>query len=329
MTRVTSSTVPVRFTDDMDHVYAELSCLRLAIEQHGVISRLEALALGMTDEAIRHRLETGQWAQLYAGVYAPPVAADGWLTSLNAARLAAGRGTVAFGRSAAALHELDLPAPHMVELGAVTKRRAPGTDVLIHCCRPLPASHITTVKGISVTTVARTLCEVGRFVSLGRLERCLDDAPAGGKVTTGEIRSAYEVTGTRGRRGPASARLLVEEREVDPVELETKIEAALRTIVAHLPLPAPEFQWTHIFRDGSEASIDFYWPNVSLGLEADSRRWHTSKSRWEHDLRRDNRLKAEGITILRFTWIDATARRGEIGSVILDTYRRLEAGLAR
>src|ERR1700759_1983696 len=42
----------------------------IARRQHGVIARIQLLALGYTDGAIRHRLAKGRLHRVYPGVYA-------------------------------------------------------------------------------------------------------------------------------------------------------------------------------------------------------------------------------------------------------------------
>src|SRR4051794_35211666 len=81
----------------------DLRIADLARDQHGVVSRRNLYEIGLTRDAIRHRLAGGRLHRLYWGVYAvghTVLTREGhWI----AAVLAAGPGAVLSHRSAAAL----------------------------------------------------------------------------------------------------------------------------------------------------------------------------------------------------------------------------------
>ncbi|MGH2684207.1 MAG: endonuclease domain-containing protein [Actinomycetota bacterium] len=54
--------------------------------------------------------------------------------------------------------------------------------------------------------------------------------------------------------------------------------------------------------------LDFAYPPSRIGIEADGYRWHGGRERWVRDVRRENRLKLLGWTLLRFTWEDVRDR---------------------
>ena len=74
-------------------------------EQHGLISRSQARAEGLTDDQIRRRLRTGEWVCAARGVYRHAVCPETPLSRLLAGCLACDG--VASHRSAAALHDID------------------------------------------------------------------------------------------------------------------------------------------------------------------------------------------------------------------------------
>ena len=72
---------------------------RLLIQQLDVISRRQALAAGVTDNALRHRLRPGgPWRELLPGVYMAATGAPTTLQQEMAALLYAGSGSVIPGR---------------------------------------------------------------------------------------------------------------------------------------------------------------------------------------------------------------------------------------
>src|SRR5688572_29115880 len=50
-------------------VSADEACERLAARQHGVLSRRQALAEGMSDRGVDRRIERGRWQILHRGIY--------------------------------------------------------------------------------------------------------------------------------------------------------------------------------------------------------------------------------------------------------------------
>lgn len=130
----------------------------LADRQHGVISRRQLLELGLSSDAIAHRLARGRLHQLHRGIYAvgrPKVSLHGkWM----AAVLACGPEALLSHRSAAALWGLIDQRGAIVDVTvpATALRRRPG----IRAHRrgpPLPrAEH----EGVPVLSVAATLLDL-------------------------------------------------------------------------------------------------------------------------------------------------------------------------
>lgn len=76
---------------------------KLAEGQHGVVLRSQVRELGVTPDAIQHRLDAGRWELVRAGVYRLPGSPRSWEQQLLAVVLGAGAGAVASHRTAAAL----------------------------------------------------------------------------------------------------------------------------------------------------------------------------------------------------------------------------------
>ena len=52
--------------------------------------------------------------------------------------------------------------------------------------------------------------------------------------------------------------------------------------------------------------VDFYWPAVRLVVEVDGYANHGNRRSFEHDHRRDGDLAANGLRVLRVTWLQLT-----------------------
>jgi very-short-patch-repair endonuclease len=64
------------------------------------------------------------------------------------------------------------------------------------------------------------------------------------------------------------------------------------------------------------ARLDFAYPAIRVGIEADGYRWHGNPEDWRRDLRRENRLKLLGWTLLRFSWEDVHDRPELVASQV-------------
>ncbi|HVA73625.1 MAG TPA: type IV toxin-antitoxin system AbiEi family antitoxin domain-containing protein, partial [Acidimicrobiales bacterium] len=107
----------------------------------GVISRQEALRLGLTEQQIVSRLRTGAWVRQTRGVYRLTGSPPGPLGDLRAAVLACGRQAAASHLSAAWLWGLaDAPPP------AHATRPAPATRPTV----TIPHTKVRDVEGVRV-----------------------------------------------------------------------------------------------------------------------------------------------------------------------------------
>jgi predicted transcriptional regulator of viral defense system len=142
-----------RRLDPIDAQVAEL-----ARRQHGVVERQQLVALGLSLDAIDHRVECGRLLRLHRGVYA---VGHRKLTGLGvwmAAVLAAGPGAVLSHRSAGALWGVRAWSGRRVEI-AVPRRRRVRDGLVLHETQ-LPEDERDEHEGIPVTTPARTLLDL-------------------------------------------------------------------------------------------------------------------------------------------------------------------------
>jgi predicted transcriptional regulator of viral defense system len=134
----------------------------LADRQHGVVSRVQLLAAGVPIGRIERLVTAGWLRPIHPGVYAVGygrLTREGrWL----AAVLACGDRAVLSHRSAAALWQLRRRVGGPIEVTIAGRRSArtiPG--LTIHRPTRLMRVEVTVRSGIPVTTVARTLLDLG------------------------------------------------------------------------------------------------------------------------------------------------------------------------
>lgn len=273
---------------------------RLAATQHGVLSRGQALRAGLSDRAIARRVASGHWRVLHAGIYAPAAVPPSWLQRLMAAILRGGPSALASHRSAAALWRLDGVNERPIEISVKAGRSIRGA--IVHRRPPADDPGAAVIHGVPSSGIERTLLELAAVVSPMRAGLALDDALRRGRTTLAAMRELLAHSGRK--TGVPVLRSLLDARDDRDALLESPLEAAmLRLLRDHgLPLPVPQ----HPVTEGRDiiARLDFAYPAQRVGIEADGYRWHGGPERWRLDLRRENKLKLLGWTILRFSWED-------------------------
>lgn len=273
-----------------------------AASRHGVIGVAEATKLGVSRSRLRTAIARGDWTRPAQGVLVATAAPATWLQLAMIAVIASGG--VLSHRAAARLHGLDGFEDACVEVtvAANCSWRMPG--VVVHRARPIDRGDVLEVDGIAVTSIARTLVDLGSVVDDDLLEQALDDA-----LRKGASLRWIEHTLERERRpGPGGGRalrqLLARPDRQGPVA-DSVFERKIERICVDSGLRAPQRQID--VRDSERnlvGVIDLGWPDRRLGIECHSLRWHAGAVRGERDRVRDNRLTALGWELIYATWRD-------------------------
>jgi very-short-patch-repair endonuclease len=264
----------------------------LARRQHGVVARAQLLGLGMSSEAVRHRLASGRLHRLMRGIYAvgrPEVSARGrWM----AAVLACGPTARLSHRSAAELWGIRPHWPGRIEVAVPDHvgRRRPG--IRVHRQAELGREGLRMVDGIPVADPVSTIVDLVPLLSPRQLEAAVNEADQLGLLDPEALRAALDSHPRR--RGLGRLRRLLDR---DTFAMPgTELEHRFLRLVRSGSLPLPETQvWLNGYR------VDFFWPEVGLVVEADSLRYHRTPAKQSADRRRDHAHLSAGLTPLRFS----------------------------
>jgi hypothetical protein len=172
--------------------------------------------------------------------------------------------------------------------------------VNIHIVTGLQAPDCAVKNGISVTTVARTIIDLGRILRPDRLEEVLDHALAARSVSLGVLEQRLAKTGTQGRRGAGVLGGLIAVRLDGSPRPRQRGERLFLRIVEQYGLPTPEREVEYHLSDGRTVYVDFVFCRV-VGAEIDSYLHHSSLTDWAADRTRNNLLRAQGLTLLNVT----------------------------
>jgi very-short-patch-repair endonuclease len=264
-----------------------------AAGQGGVVATWQLFEVGLGKGAIDYWLRCGRLHVVHRGVYAVGHPVLGEMGRLWAAVLACGPNAVISHRSAAALRgirpnnrkSIDVTVPGR------TRHRRKGIDV--HLVRHLDPRDVTTLDGIPVTTLARTLLDLAEVVPKSQLPRAISEADYLGLF---DLRAVQELLGrSNGRRGqrPLTAAL------TDAVRGErtrSDLEDAFLEFCDQRGIPKPKVN-TSI--DGRE--VDMAWPEHKLIVELDGYQGHRTRRAFEGDRRRDAAHLLAGLRTIRVT----------------------------
>jgi very-short-patch-repair endonuclease len=253
----------------------------IASRSHGVVTRSELLAAGLTAAQVRHRVRRGVLIRVHPGVYRVGHVAPSVEARYTGAVKACGEGAALSGRAAAHLLGLLRGSPPPPEVTTHGWRRVKG--VITHI-RHLPPDEVTTSRGIPVTTVTRTLVDLAGLIPLNPLNRACHEAGVRYGTDPTDVDALLERHPTAaGRR--ALRRVLHGEEPVTLSALERRFLLRLRR--ARLPLP-------EVNRVAGGRVVDCRWPQSRLTVELDGYRYHRSRHSWERDREREREARARG-----------------------------------
>lgn len=299
---------------------AEPRVLAIMAEQHGLVTRADALSAGLKRHQIHDRVRAGLWTRVTKGVYrhsAVPLTPRAELLACCMAY-----GALASHRSAAALHGIDgyRIAPVEVVVAAGRVKRIPGAR--LHHSSQMDLARPMVRDGIPVTGLARTVLDVAGVVGRDRLDRTIDSLLLERRLRSSDLWEALLSHARPGRNGTAALRAALEARLSEgPVPL-SDWSRKVADLLARAGLPRPVYE--HRVVDGRGklvAQVDLAYPVHRLAIELDSVRWHFNLKSFRDDPRRRNRLSVVGWTVLTFTWEDYTRRPQSLCATVASKLR--------
>jgi hypothetical protein len=294
---------------------ADVRLAEVAARQLGLVRRQDIAAIGVSDRELEHLVALGLFEAVHTGVLRHVAVPFDRRARMLAAVWGAGAVAVVSHRSAAELWELrDVPRWRPEVTVAGRSRRSP-TRVTVHRTDRLDPMDITACGGIPITTVPRTLLDLGGVTDPPVVRQAMQDAVIRNLVAPEDLLCVLERVGRRGRRGTAALRAAVQQSFLDD-RLESRLEQELFDLVLRCEVPPPLPQFELCCDDGRKVRLDFAWPAERVAVEADGRRWHATTADFERDRARANSITASGWALYRFGWADVRDRRaGTVASI--------------
>lgn len=294
----------------------------ITAQQHGLVSRAQAGAAGLTRGAVRHRRDSRSWIEVHRNVFRLAGAPVTGRSIVMATVLAGGPDALATASSALALHGIRGFEHRLLPAVVGTARRLPRDPApgLIETLR-LPPHHRTTVDGVPTATVARALFDYGAAVGVNRLAAAVDAALAARKVSIEELERVLDDLAERGRSGTTKLRTVLGERRPGFVAPASSLESRFLELIRAHGMPEPRRQIDPDGVLGDDQRVDFAWTTPKVVVETDGGAFHDSITDRRRDERRDQRLEQAGWTVLRFGWNDVVHRPTSVVTILRGALR--------
>jgi very-short-patch-repair endonuclease len=284
--------------------------VRIAERRLHLVTDDEIQRLGLSPRSIRRWIETRQLHRVApnvlstsAGPYELPQRELAICLSIPDAVLSHASATAYWGLRRAPKDRFEITVPK----GA----RVSDRTAVVHYSNCMPAHHVVELaSGARVTSVPRTLFDVGGLLPEAAHLSVIEDARNKGLCTDAEIGEVYDDLCGRGRRGSAAWIRLVSlvERTARPTMSEQEQELQEALIEAGLP-PAIQ-QHPVTLPNGRVVHLDLAYPAVRLNIEVDHSQWHATPTAVAQDKQRDRGLALLGWERLRFVEHDLAHHMG-------------------
>lgn len=275
-----------------------------ADRQHGVVSREQLLAAGVSAQAIGRAVRAGRLRPLFRGVYAVghiAVRREGWWMG---ALLACGGGAALSHQTAATLWELHKGSILPVALITPTDRGRKQSRIKVHRTR-LHETETLVRDGLRVTTPARTIVDLAATLSARSLREMVERAQDGRRFDPDGISTTLARVPRQAGARPLMD--LLELMQPDTDNARSHLERLFLSLVRHARLPRPE-----VNREIADRKRDFVWPRQRLVVEVDGYRYHSSRQAKRRDHRRDRQLTTLDWRPVRFTYEDVAFEPAQI-----------------
>jgi hypothetical protein len=271
----------------------------LAAGRKGVVTLDQLLALGLSKTSVYERVDAGRLHIIFPTVFAvghPLLTVDG---RRLAAVLSLGEDAALSHLSAAAAWGIvdfdnrrwNVAVPH--SSGGIT-----GADAIRpRRTRRLLAQDRTVLRGIPITTVARTLLDVageqrGKFI-----EHAVHEAEVQKLLDVDAVLACIERN--PGRRGTVKLRRALGVSALEPTN--SRFVRAFGRLCKRYNLPMPSFN--HYVDDGERLrECDAVFGDARVIVELDGEAVHRTRRNFHGDRRRDAALAARGWLVVRLTW---------------------------
>lgn len=298
-----------------------------AASNSGVVTRAEALALGVSSTSLTRWVDEGRLVRVGTGTYVLPGVLMDERSLLHAATSALG--AVVSHESAARLHGLDGLDPRRVAVTVPVRRSNRFADVIVHQSTDLAEDEIMLINGLPVTDVPRTIIELAAILAEKRLAVMVDQAVRMKLTSYAELTVRLEATARRGKPGVVKLRRILAIRLGKNFVSDSALETRSLSLIEESGLPLPTTQYRPEWLRKVNGRVDLAYVSEKIIVECDSERWHGTDEAFQIDRQRDNLAQLAGWIVLRFTWRDITKRPDYVVATIREALTKRSSAQIR
>lgn len=282
----------------------------LAARQFGQVTWAQLRAIGVAPATIRWWTGTGYLLPMGARVYAVGHLPADEPSRLFSLILFAGPGAaLSHGTAAHWRGWLRYPV-RAVHISTPRHIRARFPSVVFHGQRDTERQLVT---GIPCTTLTQTLLDLAAAEPPKLVRRSLAQLDYERKLDPDAIRAACG----RGRRGSAPLLQALSDYMPELARARSELEDDFLYLCQRFAIPLPE---VNASLDGLEP--DCYWPELRLVVELDGEGNHGTPPQRNRDQRKDLKLRARGLTVVRYTWDQVTHDAAAVAADVLQQMER-------
>lgn len=268
---------------------------QVARRQHGLLTREQALEVGLSRATWYRQLDRGRLQLVHPGVARIAGSLVTAEQRILAAVLACGAGALASHSSAALLWGVEL-ADWEVEVISRRPGRPSLVGVTVHRPRDVLGLRPVRRSGIPVADPLRLILDLGAVRPESDVEATLDKLVVRGVITVAGARAVLARHGRRGRSGTAALRSVLDRWAFGAGRPDSTAEAEAARWLATAGAGAPA-----VHHRVERYELDFAWPELAVAVEVDGWEVHGRREAFEDDRLRDLRLHALGWTVLHVT----------------------------
>lgn len=274
---------------DIDRVIASI-----AVRYRGLVPRFAAREEGIDPEALERRVDAG-----VLGVLSPRVLRHLAVTPTDEQRVLAGTLDVAGGAFAsfeAGAWHWGFPGFWLKGVEVTARRTQFRTSTLAYVHRPVKLldHHVTVVRGVPVTSVARTIWDLSAVIHPKRLERLIDNVCTRSPEILVQLHRMLRELGGRGVTGTVLMRELLQSRPVGVRVAPSGFQARFEEVMAGAGITGLRRE-VDVGGHSWIGRVDYRCEVTGALVEVDSALHHTSPSDVVADAARDAAALAAGF----------------------------------
>lgn len=290
----------------------------LATRQAGVISRQQALALRATHGQIRHRVRARRWVRLRSGVYLIAGSPshqdrDRWIAHLAAQE----RAWLSHEGAADALRFTGFEGSPVV-LTTRHPTHLPEVPAMVHQINDVLPRHLGTIRGLPITTPARTVVDLAVAATPEQISVALQDLVAQGRVSLARVSRVLADVARPGKPKLHVIAGIIDELAGEPVP-QSALERTFLSCLDRHQVRRPRWQAPFPGRHPTACTVDGFYDDELVVVEVDGRRWHARLQAMRNDRDRDNAAAREGVVTLRFLHEHVVEDPADVARTVADT----------